>query len=217
MDDDNVLLPEALSILVQAALASGADVLTCPMNLFTGNKVPRTVERVWVPLGGAAGAGVYRNVFGDANALWKKSAFLQLGGFTTDYGVGHEDWELFAEAVLRGLRLELVPKPLYWYRVNENGMLLSGDQWADHARSVRPYLRHDTQGIGLALAYGLFMDRQRAIGAQAPRRETGGWRVPFRVLHLAKDPTLRVRFIGVAKSQGLRSAVRRAFKRAEKD
>jgi hypothetical protein len=181
---------------------------------FSGNHPPAKPKRIWLPLGGAAGAGLYRNAFGDANALWKRTAFEQVGGYTTDYGVGHEDWELFADAVLSGLRLELVPEPLYWYRVNSNGMLRAGDHWADHARSVRPYLRHDPQGLGVALAYGLFLQRLRDIGTQPSAHKYSRWRALLRAAKLAHDSSVRVQFLGAVRSQGLRVAIRRALAKA---
>ena len=36
-----------------------------------------------------------------------RAAFEELGGFTQDVGVGHEDWELWALAVLRGYVLQV--------------------------------------------------------------------------------------------------------------
>ena len=214
MDDDNVATPDMLTTFVNAAVASGADVLTCPTMPFSSDHPPARPERIWLPLGGAAGAGLYRNAFGDANALWKRSAFEQVGGYTTDYGVGHEDWELFADAVLSGLRLELVPKPLYWYRVNPRGMLRAGDHWVDHARSVRPYLRHDPHGLGVALAYGLYLQRLREVGTQPAAQRSGRWRALLRAARLANDPSLRAQFIGAVRSQGLRVAIRRALAKA---
>lgn len=214
MDDDNLATPEMLTTFVKAAVTSGADVLTCPNMPFSGNHPPAKPERIWLPLGGAVGAGLYRNAFGDANALWKRTAFERVGGYTTDYGVGHEDWELFADAVLSGLRLELVPKPLYWYRVNPGGMLRAGDHWADHARSVRPYIRHDPQGLGVALAYGLFLQRLREVGTQPSAHKSSRLRALLRAAKLANDPSLRAQFLGAARSQGLRVAIRRALAKA---
>jgi glycosyltransferase involved in cell wall biosynthesis/GT2 family glycosyltransferase len=214
MDDDNVATPEMLEVFVRAARNSGADVMTSVNMPFSGETPPVDPERLWLPLGGATGAGLYRNAFGDANALWKRDAFEKVGGYTTDHGVGHEDWELFAEAVLCGLRLEVVAQPLYWYRVNPGGMLRAGDHWADHARSVRPYLRHDPHGLGMALAYALFLQRQRELGAALPVARASLWRAAARAMRLAGDASLRAQFIGAVRGQGLRAALRRALAKA---
>jgi len=153
MDDDNIATSGEIETFVKVALRTGADVLTSAAFLFEGDAPPEKADRLWVPLGGALGAGVYRNVFGDANALWRREAFLALRGYTTDYGIGYEDWELFAEALLRGLKLELVPEPLFHYRITSGSMMRTGDRWTNHARSARAFLRNDPNGLGLACAY----------------------------------------------------------------
>lgn len=216
MDDDNVATPQMLERFVTAAICSGADVLTCPCLPFVGAQRPNTPSRVWVPLGGSLGAAVFRNAFGDANALWKRTAFERVGGYTTDYGVGHEDWEVFAAAVLSGLCLDVVPEPLFWYRVSPAGMLRAGADWADHARNARAFLRHDPAGLGMALAYALYMHRagQSAIGS---RRASGArrWLTALRLPALAADPVLRAQFLGAMRAQGLRAALRKALSKAD--
>lgn len=223
MDDDNVALPEMVATFVHAALNSGADILTAVMMPFSSSAPPKQPERLWIALGGALGPGLYRNAFGDANALWRKSAFEQLGGYTTDYGVGHEDWELFADAVLSGLRMMLIPKPLYWYRVNPAGMLRAGDSQSDHARSVRPFLRHDQNGLGMALAYALHLQRAREISSETKEiiLVGGGRRLLslqniMKALYLARNPSLRAQFIGSWRSQGIRIALKRALMKASR-
>ena len=90
-----------------------------------------------------------------------RAAFEELGGFTEDVGVGHEDWELWAHAVLRGyvlqvsatechslplmaslhavLRgyvLQVVPEALYWYRIGPGrGGAMLGDSLGSTARA----------------------------------------------------------------------------------
>lgn len=167
MDDDNVAMPQELEVFVNAMHVSGADILTCAAAPFSGQHTPEKPKNVWLPLGGSAGAGLFSNAFGDANAFWRSSVFHALGGFTEDYGVGHEDWELFAHAVLSGYRLEIVPEALFWYRVNPQGMLRAGDPWADHARSARPYLYHNPGGLGSAIAYAAYLQQKSRLGENA--------------------------------------------------
>ena len=132
-----------------------------------------TSER-WLPLGDAAALGVFRNVFGDASALVRREAFEALGGFTEDANVGHEDWELWARAVLRGYKLQVVPEALYWYRIAHapGGSMLAesiggtrlaqAQRHANHARNIRPYLQRlrgwpDAQDA-LRLAQGMYLE-----------------------------------------------------------
>ena len=151
LDDDNVLKAESLETLVRAVRTSGADVLTSLNEKWPSKAAPPVIagasER-FLPLGAASAVGVFKNCFGDASALIRTSVFRELGGFTEERGIGHEDWELWAKAVLRGYRLEVVPEALYWYRLG-SGMLaesLGGGQvaqiqlYANHARNIRPYI-----------------------------------------------------------------------------
>ena len=155
LDDDNCLKKHALHTLLAAAAATGAHVLTSANEKWksfqpppTNDDDPRT-ER-WLPLGDAAAVGIFKNCFGDAASLVRRSTFEQLGGFTEDGGVGHEDWELWARAVLRGYTLRVVPEPLYWYRLGRGsmlaesiggGVLAQAQRHANHARNIRPYLQ----------------------------------------------------------------------------
>lgn len=166
MDDDNIALPGEIETFVKVSQTTDADILTSACYLFDTAEPPARPTRLWVPLGNAPSVAVFRNVFGDANAFWKRTSFEKLKGFTTDYGVGHEDWEIFTEAVLNGLILEVVQEPLFLYRIHPNSMIRSGNRWANHARSVRAFSRHDPHGLGMACAY--------SVGLNVMRDETHG-------------------------------------------
>jgi glycosyltransferase involved in cell wall biosynthesis/GT2 family glycosyltransferase len=142
MDDDNLAMPHEVRTFVGAAQASGADILTCFLHVFQSTTpVPTAAPlHIWPFLGGALAPGLLRNAFGDANAFFKREVFTRIGGFTEDFGVGCEDWELFARAVLRGLRLEVLPEPLVAYRQSPAGMLHSTAAHANRMRALRPYL-----------------------------------------------------------------------------
>jgi GT2 family glycosyltransferase len=142
MDDDNYARPGELSIFMQAMRSSGADILTCLMDLFSGDEAPSPETQAGARvlfLGGALGPGMFRNLFGDANALFKRSVFFALGGFTEDRGLGSEDGEIFARAVLAGYRLEVVPEGLFWYRVRADSMSRTMDRFGSERRRLRPY------------------------------------------------------------------------------
>lgn len=142
MDDDNLAAPGEITTFVRAAVASGADILTCFLNVFQSSAPAPTTPpvHVWPFLGGALAPGLLRNVFGDANALVRRDVFTRIGGFTEDFGVGCEDWEFFARATLQGLRLDVVPEPLVLYRQSPQGMLQSTSHRANRMRALRPYL-----------------------------------------------------------------------------
>ena len=161
MDDDNVAKPNELATFAHAARYSNADILTCPLDGFQGEAPPvpdLPDTHRWLPLGGAINVGVFTNLVGDANAIIKRSAFNALGGFTEDYGVGHEDWELFAKAMLHDYDIQVVPEALFFYRVRAGSMLRTTSSFANHMRSIRPYLEAFGQlRTALEFTMSLFM------------------------------------------------------------
>lgn len=143
MDDDNVARPQMIRRFVQAAQASQADLVTAMFDVFAGDAAPTDdtpVQERYLPVGGILSFSVVANAIGDANALMRRSRFQALGGFTQDYGVGHEDFELFARAVLAGASVAVVPEPLFWYRRHGASMLSETQASANRMRSLRPFV-----------------------------------------------------------------------------
>ncbi len=143
MDDDNAAKPHEISTFTAAARHTGADVLTCLMDIFSDETVPGVdaAPDVRVLFTGANfPLSVFYNTFGDANAIIRRSAFLGMGGYSEDYGVGHEDWELFSRMLLTGYQIEIVPDALFWYREMPGSMVRSTSLKANYLRSLRPYL-----------------------------------------------------------------------------
>lgn len=212
MDDDNIAFPNMVETFVRAALSSNADVLTSVMMLFSGDDYPDKTGPIWVTLGGCLGCGIFENLYGDAQSIWRKDSFDKISGFTVDYGLGHEDWELFSNALLSGLKLELVPEPLYWYRVNPHGMLRSGDAIANSSRSIRPFLKENPHGLGMALAYALSLNLPQSP-ATTKRRITffSIFKSIPRLVRGGLNPTRRSQFIGVLRSRGFKEAMKRAI------
>jgi len=209
MDDDNLAMPHELETFVAVARRTNADILTTVSAVFTGKTPPERPKHLWLPLGAATGAGVYRNVFGDTNSFWKQSAFRAVGGFTEDYGIGHEDWEIFAKATLMGLHLELVPEPLFWYRATVGGVQTAGDMAAYHARSARPYLQHDPHGLGMLAAHAAWARFSTALRGSQPN---SGKKASFRkALSLIRRPDLYIKFRITIKRYGLKTAIRKSI------
>lgn len=176
MDDDNVAFPHEVATFAQAAAASGADILTAAMMVFRGFHPPRSPEEpgltLWLPLGPCLPLGVYQNCFGDANALVRRELFWELGGFSEDYGIGHEDWEFFARAVLRGCAFYTVPEPLFYYRVADDSMVRSTDLRANHARSFRAFAQALPPWQAEALDFALGSLLRPPAPAPMPVRDT---------------------------------------------
>ncbi|HWA28519.1 MAG TPA: glycosyltransferase [Lacunisphaera sp.] len=146
MDDDNVAKPKEISTFVAVSRRTGADIVSCALDVFTETTMPRPNQ---VPhsrflfMGAAAAATAIRNYVGDTNSLFRREVFLALGGFHEERHVGHEDWKLMGAAVLKGYRLEAIPDALVWYRRTGTGQNASvrNSQQAGHMQNILPYLQ----------------------------------------------------------------------------
>ncbi|MDJ0689952.1 MAG: glycosyltransferase [Xenococcaceae cyanobacterium MO_188.B32] len=145
MDDDNLAKPQEIETLVAIAKRTGGEIINSFCDTFETDKPPEAEPpRIrFTPFGADPALGAFSNCYGDANALFSKEVLDRLGGFTEDYGLGHEDWELFSRASLMGVKMVCVPEPLFWYRVDSSGMLRSQlHKSADLKRSIRPFIEH---------------------------------------------------------------------------
>lgn len=168
LDDDNVLKPEALKTLVEVAERTEADILTSFADIFEGVGNPAENSPVLgrrVLVGNCPALGLFMNGFGDGNALIRREVYLTLGGNTETFGIGKDDQEFFARAVLSGYRLFHVPEPMYWQRRSE--VRLRDKHFGHRAGEVRvlePYLRAYPRRIQpiLAMAAGMVVKHRFA-------------------------------------------------------
>ena len=127
LDDDNVLFQDAVSRLMRAARFSGADCVTTASVRFTGDGDPRTgpaSHRAPIRfLGGARNLNLIHNVAGDTCALVRRDAFEAVGGFAEIHGVALEDMELFNRLIRAGRRIESLPDPTYYYRIQSTSRM----------------------------------------------------------------------------------------------
>ncbi|WP_185981919.1 glycosyltransferase [Skermania sp. ID1734] len=143
MDDDNAAKPYEISTFIRVAQRTGADIVVCQLDVFRGDEAehyPPTCDHRALMTGGPVSLGAIRNCFGDANSLVRRKTFDAVGGFTEDYGLGHEDWEFFSTAALQGAVTWIIPDALFWYRQSNLGMLKSTEETANLQRNIRPYL-----------------------------------------------------------------------------
>ena len=149
LDDDNVLFPEAVSRLVRAARVSGAGLCHCREHSFFRNGDPRTDTRSHgAPirfLGGPSAWSRFANVVGDACALVRRDVFEAVGGFTEEYRVGLDDLSFFNRLMQAGRRIEPMPEPVYYYRINKVSMKgRNRSTAAARLRTIEPYLSRKT-------------------------------------------------------------------------
>lgn len=170
MDDDNYAKPNEIDTLVKVALKTGADIVTCAMEVFSDTGVveePKESLGVYLYLGDAAELWIYDNFFGDANSLIRKSLFEEIGGFTEDRNSTWEDLEFFIKASINGALIETVPEALYWYRLSADSMFRTSSLAKNYRRAARPLLKtvsKDFENIMFA-AQGLYHQNRLLEGA----------------------------------------------------
>ena len=166
LDDDNILKPEAIATLVQAAEAIDADFVGSFSDIFRGDApapTGGTAERRILQAGDDGGFALFENAILDGNALCRRDAFLELGGNTEDYGIGKDDQEFFARAIAVRRRVAIVPEALFWARHGTTGLkALHFDRHAGHFRVLQAYWpTMDSRYRGLLLLLqGLFIERE---------------------------------------------------------
>lgn len=176
MDDDNVPKPNEVEVFCTAAENSGADVLTCFTDHFVTDVPPENDEdalKRYVVMGDFGPLGLIYNGYGDLNCFARRDRFLSIGGFIVDGRFNHaEDWRFFAKAWAKGLKVDVVPESLLWYRTtlaswgtgwrkrDRNGALMrAAEVYLETAPAeVKPFL---------LLSQGLFW---KAANTEAARR-----------------------------------------------
>ncbi|MEM7143746.1 MAG: glycosyltransferase [Verrucomicrobiota bacterium] len=148
MDDDNIAKPNEIETFIKVARHTGADVLNCVLQAFSGNESPpdndEDADWIWLPLGPSPSMGALVNCFGDTNFLVRTDVFAELGGFTPDSLEERleEDWDFLSRAMLAGKKMELVPHMLYWYRrIEGEGRAETGIRFQKERSGTLPY-RH---------------------------------------------------------------------------
>lgn len=140
MDADNTVYPLCLRRLADALDADrGADAAYAILEDFGAHRGVRSAVAWDVDRMCAAN-------YIDAQAMWRRSAWRQLGGYRADddHVFGWEDWDLWLRLAESGGRAHLVPQILGRYRVQAGSMIaltnLATDDAIDAIRARYPSL-----------------------------------------------------------------------------
>lgn len=139
LDDDDVLLPNAVSTLVRARSASRADIVTCSYYRWSGQDrvLPSTRRPDFFGYGANTILSFFTNCFGPSVCLTSREAIFQFGGFFEAVDTPYEDWEFYLRATLRGASIEFCAEALFLYRSSPNSM----SEASDHLRGYERVLR----------------------------------------------------------------------------
>ena len=91
------------------------------------------------PCGGPFVAAAMRNVYGDANAMFRTATLRAAGGYSSERNLGYEDWELFVKLASQGHRIDVVPEYLFYYRHRPGSMLRTTDAYLNRRRVLRQF------------------------------------------------------------------------------
>mmetsp|Transcript_29579 Transcript_29579/g.94924 ORF Transcript_29579/g.94924 Transcript_29579/m.94924 type:complete len:1298 (+) Transcript_29579:176-4069(+) len=177
MDDDNLATRDELKMLVKAAMATGAPIVTSGDDYFDGNSgeargAPPPGR--WFPVGGAVSVGTFRDGFGDANMLIRRGVLEEVGGFREDWDSTGEDWEMLGRAVMMGFDLQVVPLSLFLYRRSPTSMVHTTSRALYRERTLRPY----AEALPAPLRPALRVARSAFFGGGGPGK--GGSRAEAR-------------------------------------
>ncbi|HEY3756016.1 MAG TPA: glycosyltransferase [Opitutaceae bacterium] len=132
-DGDNRFRPEMIATLARAMSSSGADCVTCAFEVFRD-----APSHIFAPLGPCHELALVENVLGDTNTLFRRDAFLELGGFKP--GLVNEDWRLLIDWLRAGRTMETVPAVLFDYRVGATSRSGHEAEFASATAVIDPLL-----------------------------------------------------------------------------
>jgi glycosyltransferase involved in cell wall biosynthesis len=191
MDADNVARPDMVERFVTGMeRGPGLAALTCYFHAFRDSTDLAREEYAYAfrPTGGPFVLASLRNVYGDANAIFRTASFRAVGGYETDRDTSNEDWEAFVKLAGAGYRLDVVPEHLFYYRHLDSGFSRVTNAYRNHRRVLRQFFRAErlpeAERIALWTAlpgFGLTLEglaqRNRVL-----ERRAGFWRRPLEVL-----------------------------------
>ena len=152
MDDDNLALSHEVERFAIAAQSSDADIITCIPGRHPETSLgPDAVATLptpdpdyplsgvdWTPVGACLALSAMVNCLGDNNALFRRNAFLALGGYQGTPLSSFEDFRLMLLAVVRGYRLEVLPEILFLYRRHMESRSMRDHLFLSHVDSLSP-------------------------------------------------------------------------------
>jgi glycosyltransferase involved in cell wall biosynthesis len=141
VDADNLARPHMVERFVRAITRNPhLAAMTCYFLAFE-DATPDRFLFACRPTGGPHVLASIRNVYGDANAIFRTAEFRAAGGYQTDRGTSCEDWEAFVKLVHTGRRIGVIPEHLFYYRHRPAGFSRKTDWFANHQRVLRQFTR----------------------------------------------------------------------------
>jgi glycosyltransferase involved in cell wall biosynthesis len=139
LDADNVAAPQMIEQLVDALQRQpeGVGAVSCFWLGFTDDADLGAGRYcgAYRPTGGPRVAVGLWNPYGETSGLFRTAQLRQLGGYEDLHPeYMSEDWHLYIKLAGRGLRVAVVPRALYYYRIRPDSRYRTGDHAVNHLR-----------------------------------------------------------------------------------
>jgi hypothetical protein len=124
-----------------------------------------------------------RNVYGDANGIFRTADFRAIGGYETDRGTSCEDWEAYVKLIHAGRSIDVVPEYLFHYRHRAAGFSRATNWFENHQRVLRQFTSHSelwTALLGFQQQIELLKEQQRRLHYRAAGTIHDGIARPYR-------------------------------------
>ena len=125
-DSDNIAEPTLLARLVRAMELNPSRAATSCHNLaFTDGTDITTGPFAfrYSPTGGPRVLACVENVYGDTCSIFRTEALRSVGGFEAARWSPTEDWMTFVKMAVRDFEIDVLPRPLFYYRTESGGRL----------------------------------------------------------------------------------------------
>jgi glycosyltransferase involved in cell wall biosynthesis len=162
-----ILEPHCIAAFVTAAVQGKADIVTgVPLlSLHASNPSTKQEGRLgYFPIGACKELGAFENCFGKGVMLVDLEAFTRCPGFETRGDPQSEDWLFLASAVLSGLRLEVIPEPVFRYQVEEPAKINRPSPVGNYRRILDAYSEQKIETIKHIVEIMLSVDRDHNEG-----------------------------------------------------
>jgi glycosyltransferase involved in cell wall biosynthesis len=148
LDADDLAMPNMIERFLHGALLTGDDCLVA-RNYAVKDDPGGECVMLYDPVGNSLIGSMGDDMHGGSCMIFRREAFLSIGGFTEMRGVSFDDYELHIRANLAGLKWDILPEFVYRYRApREEGVSRSTSAYQNLARVTRWY-RQRMQPLGL--------------------------------------------------------------------
>lgn len=137
LDDDNIPETNMVETYKRYWLTQDYKVFVSCFKIFYDNQPG--VFNHWYPFPTAGFSRTLANIISDAQCLIDKDFFWKVGGYTSDKGIGYEDWEFYLK-VVQHEKIFPIFESIYLYRVHDldNSMRKNTKAFLNNQRGIRP-------------------------------------------------------------------------------